>query len=122
MKLSVANCLPFLVASPSDKQQRATDLLAACQKAAVVSQQEEVWQMGSHAPHAMSPRAKLELSLADLQRFMDCLLRPDKASGAIKVLNSLMQARIFFCKSSVKNSAKLRCDLRSASVFSMPPT
>ena len=85
VKLVVANCLPFVVASPTEKHQRAVDLMSACLKTAVLSNQEEAWQMESHATSIASSKAKLELSQADLQRFVDCLLRPDKVSGLIKV-------------------------------------
>ena len=85
VKLSVANCLSLLVASPIDKHQKATDLAAACLKTAKISRHEETWLFKSHGPAPINPRAKLELSQADLQRFIDCLLRPDKVPGAVKV-------------------------------------
>ena len=108
VKLSVASCLPFLVATPSEKQQRAADLVAACQETAVISQQEEVWRIESCGPQAPSTRAKQELGLADLQRFIDCLLRPDKIAGPVKVSSSWPQA--ILCSSMLcQRQRKLSC-------------
>ena len=86
MKLSVASSLPFLVVGPNRKHQRAIDLFTVCQRTSAPDQQDEAWHGKLQLPAPANAKAKPELSQADLQKFVDCLLRPEEISGHVKVL------------------------------------
>lgn len=86
MKISVASCLPALSQVSSDKQHRAAALMRACQLTAQHALPRSIWQQGWAPVITAAPKAKFELSEADIKTFADLLLAPDTSSGKVKVI------------------------------------
>ena len=69
-----------------DRQQRAAELVSACQLTAKGSSSADLWQIKRPAPQpASQPRSKLELPQPELQKFVDLLLTPEDAPERVKV-------------------------------------